>query len=386
MRHSIASAITAAFLMLLGTRAESTDLLVGLAISESGPLATFDIPTLKGMQIAIDEINHAGGIGGRVTIKTIIKDTRSDAGQTAIATQELVDAGVSVLVTTGDSDPTIAALPVATDARIPILTTASAPTLATVGSDYVFLAYPADNAQAAAAARYAVHAGYKRAYLLESPDSQNTMMPIYFREIFQKLGGSVAAEDKYQMGQQDFSAIVTKIRNLKPVPDVIYTGAYDPDFPSFLRQLRGAGIKTPVIGTDSIDSPTVFGLGDISEGVVFTTAGYPAAGSAMQSFLDKYREKYGRNSETIYDAIGYDMVKLMEAAVVAANYSVVGSRLRDAIANLENVQVATAVITYKGQHGIPKRPAFVVRVHNGKRELVEEIPPDAALIPQPRMY
>jgi branched-chain amino acid transport system substrate-binding protein len=386
MRSYLLSATASACVALLGARARATELLLGLAIAESGPIASFDIPTLHGLQIAIEEINHAGGIGGRIRIKTIIKDTRSDAAQTAIATQELVDDGVNVLVIPGDADPAIAASPIGTDGKVPMFTTASAPTLAAIGGDYIFFAYPADNAQATAAARYAAQLGYKRAYLLESPDSQYTIMPVYFREVFTKLGGSVVAEDTYHIGQQDFSVIVTKIRNIRPAPDFIYTAAYEPDFPSFIRQLRGAGIKIPVLGADAIDTPTIFALGDISEGVVFTTAGYPAEGSAMQSFMDKYRAKFGRASETIYDAIGYDIVKIIEAAVIAAKYSVAGPQLRNAIENLENVACATAAVTYKGQHGIPIRPAFLIRVSHGKREFVEQVAPDVALIPRPRMH
>jgi branched-chain amino acid transport system substrate-binding protein len=286
----------------------------------------------------------------------------------------------------GDADPAIAASPIGTEAKVPMFTTASSPTLASVGGNYIFIAYPADNAQATAAARYAVQVGYRRGYLLESPDSQYTIMPIYFRDVFTRLGGTIVAEDKYQIGQQDFSAIVTKIRNLKPMPEFIYTAAYEPDFPSFLRQLRAAGIGVPVIGADGIDTPTIFALGNISEGVVFTTAGYPAAGSPMQSFMEKYKARYGRTSETIYDAIGYDIVKLMEAAVVASGYSVKGAQLRDAIANLENVQGATALITYKGQDGIPIRPAALVKVDHGQRAFIEQMAPDVSLIPAPRMH
>src|SRR5579862_4185435 len=101
MYRHLLSAIASVGLTLLGAHAHSTEMLLGLAIAESGPIASFDIPTLHGMQIAIEELNRGGGIGGRVKIKTIIKDTRSDAAQTAIATQELVDDGVNVLVIPG---------------------------------------------------------------------------------------------------------------------------------------------------------------------------------------------------------------------------------------------------------------------------------------------
>lgn len=59
--------------------------------------------------------------------------------------------------------------------------------------------------------------------------------------------------------------------------------------------------------------------------------------------------------------------------------------LRDAMANLEDVQGATSMITYKGTNGMPVRQVSLVRVNQGARELVSQPTPDPALIPAPRM-
>jgi branched-chain amino acid transport system substrate-binding protein len=360
-------------------------IVLGVATAQTGGLAPFDGPVIQGIDIAVEEINAAGGIGGHIMIEMISKDVRSDPAQTAIVTQELIDEKVNVLITPCDADPSFAAAQLAQDAQIPAFSTcASSPTLPLMGGDFMFANFPGDNVQATVSAGYAREQGYQNAYILYSPDTQYTTLPLYFADVFQQLGGNLTGEGIYKLGQQDFSAEVTKIQALEPPPDVIMTSAYEPDFPAFLRQLRVAGVTTPVIGSDGIDSPTTFSLGEISEGVVFTTAGHPTPGSPLEAFNQKFEEKYGQPSETVFNAIGYDLIKVIEAAVLAAG-SVDPVALQQAIMNLEDVQGATSKITYKGTTGMPVRQVSLVRVNNGERELVGQPSPDAALIPPPRM-
>ena len=361
------------------------DLTIGVATAQTGSLAPFDGPVIEGFKIAVDQINAAGGIGGKIMIKTIDKDVRSDAAQTSVATQELADAGVNVLVLPCDADPAFAAASIAAQAKIPAFSTcASSPTLPVMGGDFMFANFPGDNVQATVSAKWAHDEGHRSVYLLYSPESQYTTLPLYFGDVFEKLGGKVLGKATYKLDQQDFSAEVTKIKALNPQPDIIMTSAYEPNFPAFIKQLRAAGVTAGVIGSDGIDSATTFALGDAAEGVVFTTAGHPTKGSELEKFNTLYKEKTGKASETVFNAIGYDLVKVIEAAVISAG-SIDSVKLRDAIAGLENVRGATSLITYKGTQGMPVREVTLVRVKGGERELVGQPAPDAALIPAPRM-
>ncbi len=379
-----ATTIFAAAALALPVTAET--LVVGLATAQTGGLAGYDSPVIEGVHIAVDEINAAGGIGGNVMIELIEKDVRSDAAQTSIAVQELVDEGVSVLVLPCDADPALAAIGIVAAAEIPAISTcASSPTLPMIGGEYMFANFPGDNVQATVSASWAHEQGLNSAYIVYSPDTQYTTMPLYFAEVFEKLGGSVLGQDTHSIGQQDFSAIATRIAALSPQPDVIMTSSYEPDFPSMLKALRAAGVTSQIIGSDGIDSPTTFSLGDAGEGVVFSTAGHATAGSPLEAFNAKYEAITGNPSETVFNAVGYDLIKVIEAAVIAADGSTDPKELRDAIANLENVQGATSMITYKGTDGMPVREVTLIRVKDGARELVGQPSPDAALIPAPRM-
>lgn len=361
------------------------DLVIGTATGQTGGLAPYDGPAMQGFQIAVDEINAAGGVDGKFPIKLISKDTRSDAAQTSIVAQELIDSGISVLVTPSDADPSFAAAALATDAQIPAFSpAASSPTLPMMGGDYMFANFPGDNVQATVSAEWAYGEGLTNAYVLYSPDTQYTTLPLYFSDVFKTLGGVVAGEGTYTIGQQDFSAEVTKIKSMDPAVDVVMTSAYEPDFPAFIRQLRAAGVTAQVIGSDGIDSPTTFSLGEAAEGLVFSTAGHATPGSPLEEFNKKYAEKYGEETDTIFSAIGYDLMKVIEAGVVAAG-SIEPQAIRDAVANLENVQGVTSEITYKGTTGMPVRQVTLIRVKGGERELVAQPSPTADLVPEPRM-
>ncbi len=383
IKLTLLSAIAAVSMIPHGASAET--LTIGLATAQTGGLAGFDGPVIDGVHIAVDEINASGGIGGKTKIKLISKDIRSDAAQTSIAVQELIDDHVNVLVTPCDADPSFAAAALAGEAKIPAFSTcASSPTLPIMGGDYMFANFPGDNVQATVSAEWAYKQGHRTAYLLYSPDTQYTTLPLYFGDVMEKPGGKVLGKGTYKIEQQDFSAEVTKIKAIKPQPDVVMTSAYEPDFPSFLRQLRAAGVTSQVIGSDGIDSPTTFSLGSAGNGVVFSTAGHPTAGSPLEDFNAKYKAVTGKKSETVFNAIGYDLIKVIEAAVIAAG-STDPVAIRDATANLENIQGATSMITYKGTTGMPVRQVSLIRVKDTMRELVGQPSPTASLIPAPRM-
>jgi branched-chain amino acid transport system substrate-binding protein len=360
-------------------------LVIGAAISKTGWNAPYDSPVMDGFAVAMDEINANGGIAGKYKVEVVTRDNRSDNAQNAIVTQDLLDQGVGMMLVACDSSMVHATAELILAAKIPAISTcSSSPTLPMSGKGYIFANAVTDNVQGAAQAEYANSQGFKNAYLLRSPDIEYTQMPLYFKEAFEKLGGKVIGESIYALNQPDFSAEVTKIKALNPQPDVIVTSAFEPDFPAFIRQLRGAGVKIPVVCGDGIDSPTTFALGDVVEGVVFTSSGFAAPGSPMAAYQDKYKAKFGKAPESIMDALGYDLAKVIEAAVTKAD-SIEPEKIRAALADLTDVQGATAVISYKGGNGTPTRPVNVLKIEGNKRVLVSQKAPDPAIVPAPRL-
>ena len=158
MRTTLKALFLSTALGALAFPALAEDLVVGLATAQTGGFAPYDQPSLKGLQMAVDEINAGGGIAGKFPIKLIAKDTRSDAAQTALVAQELVDEGISILITPCDADPSIAAGQISQAAQIPAFSfCATTPTMPLAVGDYMFGNYPADNVQAAVLAQRQRH-------------------------------------------------------------------------------------------------------------------------------------------------------------------------------------------------------------------------------------
>lgn len=381
------TALAAALALTTGMGAAQAETLkIGFVGAQTGYLAPYDQPSLAGLELGVKQVNAAGGIGGNIPIELINRDMRSETSEAAREAQELIDEGVHILITPCDVDPSVAAGQIAQAAGIPAISScASTPTLPAIVGDYMFQNYTADNLQAAVLANYAMEQGYKTALIMISRDTPYThKLPEYFGQAFENKGGSLLATVEFKMGQQDFSAEVTRIKEIDPLPDVIMTSAYEPDFPAFIRQLRAAGIDTPVLGSDGIDSPTTLAIGEAADGVVFTNAGFPTEGSPLAAFYDLYKAEHGAEPDTIFIATGYDLMKIIEAAVTATGGDLGGAALRDALDNLENVQGATGSITYKGMNRVPLRSVALNKVSGGQKVHVADMQPEAADVPPPQ--
>ena len=359
---------------------------VGVAGGQTGGLAYADVPHLEGFELWAEQVNANGGIDGKFTIETIVKDSRSDITQSATVAAELLAQGISILITSADADPTIAAGALAQAEGVTAVSWfGSAPIVRLAAGDHVFSNAFGDNTQAKVLADHATEMGYKNAYTLASPDSSYTkMLPVYFAEAFEANGGKVVGAGSFSMGQASFSVIVDEIKALSPAPDVIMTPAYEPDFPTFIKALRGAGITTPVLGTDGIDSPTTLALADIAEGVTYTTPGVLKNEGVMGTFYTDYNAKYGKDPETIYAVTGYELGLTLEAVVKQAQ-SCDADAVWQAWTNQEGAQGITGKISYKGGDGMAIREIALIEIKNSERSLIGTFSPDPATVPKAQL-
>jgi branched-chain amino acid transport system substrate-binding protein len=358
---------------------------IGFAAGLTGYLAFFDGMVRNGAQMAVDEINAEGGVAGKWPIDFIVRDMRSDAATAAVVARELVADDIHAMITPCDVDPAIAAGQLAQAAEIPMISPcASTPTLPEQVGPYMFNLKTADNLQATVLSEFAHEQGYETAYVLLSPDTPYTdLLPRYFMQAFEAMGGDVLDVGTYGWDQQDFSAEVTAIANMDPKPDVIMTSAYEPHFPAFITQLRNAGVEIPVLGSDGIDSPTTLGLGEVAEGVVFSMAGYPAEGSDLESFYRDYEERFGDYLPFAFSASGYEAIMLFAEAIEQAG-SLEGPAIRDALDEIADFPGVTGTtITYEGQDRVALRDVTLVRVEDGQQVFLRQVAPDPAEVPEP---
>lgn len=369
--------------MLVATPALAQDYVVGITAAQSGWLAAYDQPAYAGFKFCVDEINAKGGLAGKYKVVIDIRDTRSDTAETVKIAQEFVDKKVNFIIAPSDGDPTMAMGQITSPAGIPTMTPAgTAPILTSVG-EFVFGAYPADNQQTAVLGAYAAELGYKTAWLLKSPDAAYLLKgPEYFGQVFEAKGGKILGEGSFTTNQPDFSAIVTTIKALNPQPDVIMTSAWEPDFPAFIKALRGAGVTLPVMGADALDTPTVRGLGDVVNGVVHTSGGQVDDNPKQADFEVRYKAATGKEVDTNYIVSGCDVAGMIDAAVTAAG-STDPKAVRDALANLKDQPGIMSNYTFAGTDRMPLRAVALSKIENGQKVFIRREMADPATMPKP---
>jgi branched-chain amino acid transport system substrate-binding protein len=295
-------------------------IVIGFPADLSTDWSYYDSPMEEGAQFAVDEINEAGGVMGRqLELKTV--DMRNDVAEAAKVTQQLIDEGSSYLIgTVGDG--ILAEGSVACGAGIPISTgLGTAPSLVGDMGECAYQLVMSDNIQAAVMAEYALDQGYSSVYVLGSSEIPYTKnLPIYFSDAFENGGGTVVATEEYKIGAGDYSAVVTKIANADPAPDAIYTPMFIPDTNVFLRQLRQAGVTTPVLSADGNADPALLDAGENAiDGLTFTNSVCTAEGDPkVQAFYDDYNARYGEDPSSYVAVIGYDEVHIVASAIEAA--------------------------------------------------------------------
>jgi branched-chain amino acid transport system substrate-binding protein len=349
---------------------------IGAPMALSGTWAVFDEPLLNGIKEAVKEINGKGGVDG-VTVKLDYSDFHGDATQQLASVQQMLDNGVKVFIASNGGSLGSNRLAVTKGAIIAAGSGTDPENTERVGPrEYTFVF--TDNQQASVGAQYACKKGYRKVWLLNSPDSTYTgNMGAYFADAFAHYcKGKVVGKDNFKIGATDYGSQVTKIQHASTKPDVIFSSIFVPDSGSFLKALRSAGVKTPFITTDGNDSPLFAKSGgNAVNGAIFTTHGFPTPGSAMAQFVANYKRLMGKAPETnTIEAIGRDNVYGLVYAAAKAK-STDPDKILAALATLKGVKLATGTITMDPKTRTPIKPITIVKMVGSKPTFVAAITP-----------
>lgn len=350
-------------------------IIVGHVADFSDIYSFYDAPVRSGAQLAVDEINAADGILGR-QIDYRAVDGRNDQEETVRATQELIDDGVAYLIgTTGD--PFLAQASLACGANIPISTgDGTAPTLVGDAGECAFQTIMSDNLQGAVSAKYALDTGYETAAILRSTEIPYTNdLPDYFAAAFENGGGTIVGDEEFRIDAGDYAVQVTALGALDPAPDVIFTPMFIPDTPVFLRQLRAAGIETPVISADGSVDASILEAGDAVEGLVATTHAWPADGNAIADFFVMYEEETGSAPDSVVIGIGYDEIYLLKQVIEAAD-SAEPADIMAAMSEIDGFEGVTGELSMDATTRRATKSVALVQIAGGEISFLDQFVPE----------
>jgi len=311
------------------------DLKIGVLCPLTGKIAAYGQEQKNAVEMAVEEINAAGGIlGHKLVIQ--LEDDEMKPELAASMTQKLINDNVDVIIGGMSSSSTMAGGPIANSKEVLMISPWSTNPLAAEG-DWVFRACFSDQFQGAIQAKYMVDGlGCKKpAQLLDVSDDGSKGQGEVVAATLEELGVPLVTVESYGSGDRDFKAQLTKIKSLDP--DCLDTPNYYGEVALIRVQMKELGLDIPHIGGDGVDSSDFFSIaGDAAEGMMITTHYSPEdPRPVVQDFRTKYEEKYGKVPDSTA-ALSYDAVLLYKMAIEKAN-SFNKYDIRAALAELKDV-------------------------------------------------
>jgi len=355
---------------LLGACADPPPIVIGL----SGPFADPAGATMvQAAQLAIDEINAAGGLRGRRLELAAYDDHGNSDSAVAVAGTLRASTAVAVIGHVWSST-TLAAAPIYGSGQNPIAVvtpSSSAPELTALGP-HLFRACPTDLEHGRALADWAwAGLGIQRVAVLYFNDGYGRGIKGAFAATFERRGGSIVGAFPFLDPGTDVAPYLDLVARDGQAQALVVAGSRE-EARIILEQARARGIALPVLGGDGLEG--LEGDGPVGEGVFISNAWLPTEDQPrIQKFLSTWRLRYPElplpNQPA---AASYDIVHLLAVAIREVGTD--RQRLRAAIAAVGQTTASyegvTGTIGFTDQGDLAGRSVGIAVVRGGRLERV----------------
>lgn len=346
---SVAAAIG---LSLLASAAFADNIKIGFNAPLTGFAASDGESAKNGAELAVEQINAAGGINGDMLELVIYDDQASPKEAVPIAQKLIEKDGVIAGISGSYSGSTRAAAGIFQEAGVPYISAFAIHPDITRAGNYVFRTSFVGEVQGRAGAKLIGKTlGLKRAVVVTLKNDFGQSLAAGFKEAAGKYGIEIVSEYEYSIKDRQFGPIVSKLRADKP--DVIYASGYFFTAGPLVNQLRAAGIKATVIGQEGYDSQKFIDIaGPASEGTIITTSlDRDSSVAETKDFIAAFEKRSGHKADMVA-ASAHTAVKVLAAALQTAG-STDRAAIRDAIANT-NLTASTGQISFNALGEVQK--------------------------------
>ena len=357
---------------------KSAEALIGANYELTGNVASYGTAAPAGGQMAVDEINKAGGVNGKM-LKIVQADNKSEPSESGNAATKLISQNKLIgIVGPATSGCTMAAEPIVTASKLPVVAPTATAESITVGKDgktrqFVFRACFIDPFQGKVMAAFANQKLKVKSVAIYRDNSSDYSKGLAeaFKKNFEAAGGKIVAEEAYLAKDMDFKAGLTKLKATSP--EAIYIPGYYEEVGKIVKQAREIGLEVPMMGGDGWDSPKLI---EIAGAKALNKTYYSSAYSAddtdpsTQKFIKAYKEKYQKDPD-FFSMMGYNTVLILADAYKRAG-SEDGVKIAEAMAKTKDLPVAGGKLSFDEKHN-PIVPALVIEVKDGKPTFVDKI-------------
>lgn len=376
MKHLPRLFALAAVLLLFGSCAKQSETIkIGEYGSLTGKEATFGQSSHKGIIMALEEINAAGGVLGK-QLELLAEDNQTRPGESATVAKKLLTRDkVVALLGEVSSGRSLEAAPIAQASKIPMIAPAATNPRVTEVGDYIFRVCFIDDFQGTAMANFALNdLKAKNVAIISSVSNAYSVgLAKFFRDTFESAGGTIAVEQKYSEGDKDFRAQLTAVKAANV--EAVFLPGYYTESALIVRQARELGLTIPFLGGDGWESDKLLEIGgDALNGCFYSTHFSPEnQDPKVAEFVQKFKARWNNETPDAFAALGYDAALVLADAITRAG-TTDGPALRDALAATKDFPGASGRTTIDAQRNA-KKGATIISIRNAKLAFHKTVAP-----------
>jgi len=298
---------------------------IGVILPYTGELATYGNDSKRGIDIAVNEINMAGGIQGK-KIEILSGDSKGES-KTAVTImlKNITIDNTKLFIGDISSTVTLSLIPIIEQNKVFLFSPCAATPKLTNISRYFARNWPSNNAEANSAADF-VSKKYNKSkdvIIVYVNNDWGLGLMENFEKRYIDLGGAIKAKLIYNYGEEEFRTLIIKLNTLDP--SVIYLAGNQKEMGYFMRQLREINKIIPVVANTSFLEPDCLNIaGKSSEGTIVSTPEYnPFDSTSIKiiSFTNTYSKKYN-SIPSLTAANSYDAIFLIKQAIEKEGFDV----------------------------------------------------------------
>jgi branched-chain amino acid transport system substrate-binding protein len=360
--------------LVIAHPARAQSIVIGVSTPSTGPAAVASEWERWGIELAVEEINGAGGLLGR-KIEVMVLDNKCNPSEGVNVANKLVEAKVVAIIGSHCSSAHLAAMPIVKEAKVPMVTgIASNPQITLLsgvgGNEWAFRINPSDKAMMDALGAYL---GNKKLFKTVAVVGEDTDFgrggAAAFQAVAEKAGISILSTDFHPQNAPDYTSILTRLQQRRP--DAIATFQVGGDSLNFLRNAMQMGVRIPYTGRVELGgrNTQIIEAGGMEGSISAWTYNHEIAAPENQAFVAKIKAKH--NSTPYLQTWGsYDSMRIIAQAIKAAG-SVDTTAVRDAIKKLEFTTVFGKQVTFDDYNQAGK--FVVLQTVNDKKIAVADI-------------
>ncbi|MDB2389878.1 ABC transporter substrate-binding protein [Alphaproteobacteria bacterium] len=325
---------------------------IGINVPLTGFAAADGQSALHGAELAVEQVNDAGGINGDIIELVVYDDQASPKESAPLAVKMITKDEVVAGISGSYSGATRAAATIFAESKVPYISAYAIHPDITRAGDYVFRTSFMGEVQGRAGAKLIGDMlGKKRVTMITINNDFGKALAAGFKEQAGNFGIEIISEYEYSIKDREFGPVISKIKSDNP--DAIYASGYFFTAGPMVSQIRAAGLNQPVVGQEGYDSQKFIEIaGEASEGVMITTSlDRDSSSPETQDFIKGFAKKAGYPADMVA-ASGHTALLVLADALKMSGSNDAGA-LRDAIAKTD-LMASTGQISFNALGEVQK--------------------------------